>query len=346
VRTDLFDYDLPKDRIAQRPAERRDASRLLIVERETGRISHRTFTDLPGFLRPGDCLVVNDTQVLNARLDGVRAATGGKVQALFVGTDADGLWRLWLQTRGRLQPGETLLMGEPALALELVDRDPQGGWLARGPVEGDVPGILERVGRTPLPPYIRRSGPSEEDGEDAKRYQTVYARHPGAVAAPTAGLHFTDALLEQIRAAGVRIASLTLHVGTGTFKPIHAEQIEDHVMHREWYEVSADAVRAIRETCDSGGRIVAVGTTAVRVLETIAAKPALEPHAGWTDLYIHPPYEFRLVDALVTNFHLPRTTLLVLVCTLAGRDLMLRAYREAVAEGYRFYSYGDAMLIE
>ncbi|MGD8450314.1 MAG: tRNA preQ1(34) S-adenosylmethionine ribosyltransferase-isomerase QueA [Phycisphaerae bacterium] len=337
-------YDLPPNLIAQRPAEPRDASRLLVLHRDTGRIEHRTFRDLPEYLDPGDCLILNDTRVIPARFF-CRRATGGRIEALFLREEA-GLWHLLLKPSARLKVGERLTC-DAGGDLILTDRGQRGAWQARP--DPDVPAIefLDRAGQPPLPPYIRpdtagRHG--EPDQADRERYQTVFANRPGAVAAPTAGLHFTSELLAHLSAAGVGQANVTLHVGLGTFAPIEVDDLADHPMHAEWYDIAAPALATLRQTRAAGGRLVAVGTTSVRVLESL---PALDtaPASGWTNIFIYPPYTFRHVDRLITNFHLPGSTLLALVMAFATRDQILTAYTEAITRAYRFYSYGDAMLI-
>jgi S-adenosylmethionine:tRNA ribosyltransferase-isomerase len=337
-----WDYDLPSHLIAQQPCSERDQSRLLVVNRADQSLAHHVFADLPRLLNPGDLLVLNDTRVLPARLLGRRARTGGKWEGLFLRQTDDGCWELLCQTRGRLSEGEAIEVVPGPLRLELVGRSPEGHWLAR-PGEPGSPGeLLERFGQVPLPPYIRKGHAAAGDRE---RYQTVYARRAGAVAAPTAGLHFTPRVFEQLEQRGIGRTFVTLHVGLGTFQPIQAEDVTQHRMHREWGELPAAAAEALAACRARGGRVVAVGTTSVRVLETVAASGPPRPWSGETELYIHPPYPFRAVDALVTNFHLPRSSLLLLVSAFAGIDLIRRAYRTAVEERYRFYSYGDAMLI-
>ena len=348
---DLYDYDLPPDLVAQEPLPDRSAARLLHLRRSDGSIAHRHVRDLPELLRPGDLVVVNDSRVLPARLVGRRAATGGKWEGLFLRTettgDHAGAWVLLAQARGRLAPGERVVLldraDRPALALELVGRAAGGAWLARPDSAEPAVAILERIGRVPLPDYIRggAAGPG-----DAERYQTVYAREPGSVAAPTAGLHFTEPLLAALAARGVGLARVTLHVGLGTFRPITAARIDDHPMHAEWCACPEETAAAVRAARARGGRVVAVGTTAVRTLETAALAGTIGPWAGSTELFIRPGSRFRAIDCLLTNFHMPRTTLMVLVGTLAGRETILRAYATAVRERYRFFSYGDAMFIE
>jgi S-adenosylmethionine:tRNA ribosyltransferase-isomerase len=340
-----FDYDLPPHLIAQQPAPERDQSRLLVLRRGGPVIAHRAFADLPDLLAPGDLLVLNDTRVVPARLLGRRADTGGKWEGLFLRETADGLWELLSQTRGRLTAGETVLVEAPPappLPLELVSKTPERHWLVRPHGDGPTAELLARYGQVPLPPYIRKGRAGEGDRE---RYQTVYARQSGAVAAPTAGLHFTPELFERLHRRGVERAFVTLHVGIGTFQPIQVEDVTRHQVHREWGELPAVTVAAI-ETCRArGGRVVAVGTTSVRVLETVAASGPLRARRGESDLTIRPGFTFRAADALVTNFHLPRSSLLMLVAAFTGLESMHAAYREAIAQEYRFYSYGDAMLI-
>jgi S-adenosylmethionine:tRNA ribosyltransferase-isomerase len=348
MRIDSFDYDLPAHLIAQEPCPERDQARLLVVRRADATLAHHLFRDLPDILSPQDLLVLNDTRVLPARLLGRRARTGGKWEGLFLRQLPDGLWELLCQTRGRLTEGEMILVEPGPLRLCLAGRSPEGHWLARPSEPGSPMELLERHGQVPLPPYIRKG---RAVAADQSRYQTVFARRPGAVAAPTAGLHFTPRVFEALERRGIGWTFVTLHIGLGTFKPIQAESIEEHHMHREWGELSVGAAEALTSCRQRGGRVVAVGTTAVRVLETavLASRgrqpPEVRPWSGETELYIYPPYEFQAVDALVTNFHLPRTSLLLLVSAFAGIDLIRRAYMTAVERKYRFYSYGDAMLI-
>ncbi len=342
MRTDFLDYDLPPHLIAQEPAPERDGSRLLVVRRAAGTLEHRLFHELPDLLARGDLLVLNDTRVVPARLLGRRARTGGKWEGLFLRATPDGLWELMSQTRGRLTEGETVVVAPGGLELTLVSRTPERRWLARPNETGSAFELLRRHGHIPLPPYVRKGRAAEADQE---RYQTVYARRAGAVAAPTAGLHFTPRVFGRLDEAGVGRSFVTLHVGAGTFAPIKADDVTKHQMHREWGELPEETAAAAAACRAGGGRVVAVGTTSVRVLETAAATGPVRPWSGETDLFIRPPYHFRAVDALVTNFHLPRTSLLCLVSAFAGVELTRRAYRTAVDEGYRFYSYGDAMLI-
>jgi S-adenosylmethionine:tRNA ribosyltransferase-isomerase len=341
-----YDYELPKELIAQQPAVCRTDARLLVVDRRQNTLTHKHVRDLPEMLRKNDCLVVNNTRVVPARLLGHRNATGGHWEGLFLETNPDGLWRLMCQTRGKLQPGDVITLTSAVNAedveLELVAKEPDGTWIARPRSDQEAFALLDRVGRVPLPPYIRKGQMVRADREN---YQTVYAKVPGAVAAPTAGLHFTAALLERLADGGVELCSLTLHVGAGTFRPIATDTLAEHPMHSEWANLQPAAVDRIAACRERGGRTVAVGTTSMRVLETAAADGCLRPFTGNTDLFIRPPYEFHAVDVLLTNFHLPRTTLLVLVRTFGGDELIRRAYDEAIRERYRFYSYGDAMLI-
>lgn len=331
-----FDYDLPAALIAQTPAEPRDSSRLMALDRRDGSVSHHRFGELPGLLRAGDQLVFNDTRVLNARLDARREATGGRVELLLLHPTAAGCWASMARPARRLRTGERLALPHGAVA-RVVRR------LETGTVELELPpevaDHLDRYGELPLPPYIRGySG-------DPERYQTVYAREEGSVAAPTAGLHFTPALLAELEQRGIGSHYITLHVGMGTFKPVQAERIEDHQMHSERYYVPEELPRRLSEARERGSRVIAVGTTAARSLETIAVEPQRAGAWSETAIFIRPGHEFRLIDGLVTNFHLPRSTLLMLVSALAGRESVLRAYEEAIKNGYRFYSFGDAMLI-
>ena len=334
----FFDYELPEHLIAQIPTAERSGSRLLVVHRRTGELEHRHFRDLPEYLNPGDLLVRNDTKVLPARLIGLREKTGGRWEGLFL-KESDGIWELLAQTRGFVEVGETLTANEGALRLELVGRTEDRHWLLRPHSSGTAAELLAVHGQIPLPPYIRKG---MADVADADRYQTVYAAHAGSVAAPTAGLHFTPELLRTLLLREVGIADVTLHVGLGTFAPVKVADPTRHAIHSEWCEVPAQTVDAIR-SCE--GRVIAVGTTTARTLETAARTQPLAAFRGPTDLFIHPPYEFRAVGGLITNFHLPRTTLLLLVQAFCGGELLRTAYAEAVREGYRFFSYGDAMLV-
>ncbi len=342
---DDYDYDLPRHLIAQQPLAKRTDARLMLVDRQSGALGHYHVRDLPELLRRNDCLVINETRVVPARLVGFRTLTGGHWEGLFLSADGAGNWRILSKARGKLAPGETVTViderSQEAVRLRLLVKEPDGVWIVHAETSEETFALLDRAGRVPLPHYIRGG---EMLASDRERYQTVFARSPGSVAAPTAGLHFTAELLERIEQLGVAIARVTLHVGLDTFRPITAENLADHAMHTEWGELPAEAAEKIVQARASRGRIVAVGTTSVRVLET-AARAGLAAWHGNTDLFIRPGHEFRAVDALLTNFHLPRTTLLVLVRTFGGDDLIRRAYEEAIWEEYRFYSYGDAMLI-
>ncbi|MBN2492753.1 MAG: tRNA preQ1(34) S-adenosylmethionine ribosyltransferase-isomerase QueA [Planctomycetes bacterium] len=341
-----FDYALPADRIAQEPAATRDGSWLLVLCRRTGRRAHARFQEIGAWLEAGDLLVVNDTRVLPARV-AARRRTGARLDMVLVREVAPGRWSALVQGARRVKSGETVLAGGGGQAVVLRRRpDPDAPW------EVDFGGapvaeFLAREGRAPLPPYIARDAVQDaRDGLDRERYQTVFARRPGAIAAPTAGLHFTSALLEALAARGVERTTVTLHVGPGTFLPVRCARLEDHRMHAELFEVSVAAVAAVERARARGGRVIPVGTTSLRALEA-AADPAgrLAPARGWTDLFVRPGYAFRVADGLITNFHLPRSTLLLLVSALAGAELIREAYAEAIAMNYRFYSYGDAMLI-
>ncbi|HEV3340469.1 MAG TPA: tRNA preQ1(34) S-adenosylmethionine ribosyltransferase-isomerase QueA [Pirellulales bacterium] len=341
-----YDYDLPRQLIAQRPLARRTDARLMVVDRAQGNLQHRNVRDLPDVLRAHDCLVINDSRVLPARLLGKRSLTGGGWEGLFLSADDPGRWRILCKTRGKLQPGEKVVLlnrlGNEDVRLELLEKQPGGVWLARPESTDETYALLDRVGRVPLPHYIR-GGEMIED--DRQWYQTVYARHPGSAAAPTAGLHFTDELLGRLVDAGVTPVRATLHVGLDTFRPINAATLAEHEIHSEYGNLAATAVDRIQRCRSLGGRVVAVGTTSVRILETAARSGELQPWSGQTDLFIRPPYPFRIVDVLMTNFHLPRSSLLVLVRTFGGDELIMRAYTEAIRENYRFYSYGDAMIV-
>lgn len=348
METSLFDYHLPVDRIAQRPADRRDQSRLMLLDRATGAIEDRQFSQLPTLLRPGDLLVANDTKVLPARLS-LRRLTGSQIEGLFLQAAADGHWEMMIRGRGRIHPGETVAVaGAEGQTLVLVDSLGEGLWRVRPEPAVDHQDLLRRVGRAPLPPYIQRKTSDQAlDAQDRERYQTVFADQPGAVAAPTAGLHFTPELIAELKRRDILTVPLTLHVGLGTFKPVTAQRVEDHRLHGERYRLPAATATAVRNARAEGRRIVAVGTTVVRVLESLAAARAgFHQAEGETDLFIYPPFEFRVVGALITNFHLPKSSLLMLVSAFAGREFILRAYHEAISRGYRFYSYGDACFIE
>ena len=340
MKTSDFYYDLPPELIAQTPLERRDQSRLMVLDRNTGAVSHEHFYDLSAHLRPGDCLVLNNSRVLPARLIG-RRESGGVSEVLLLTDKGDQVWECLVRPGKKLRPGTRVHFGDGELTAEILEVLPDGNRLVRFHYEGIFLEVLEKLGRMPLPPYIKA------ELEDQERYQTVYSRVSGSAAAPTAGLHFTPELLEQIQAMGVKIAYVTLHVGLGTFRPVKAEDIEAHDMHSEYCMVGEEAARIITETKRSGGRVVCVGTTSCRTVESFANEDGtMDPHAGWTKIFIYPGYRFKCLDALVTNFHLPESTLVMLVSALAGRERVLGAYAEAVREKYRFFSFGDAMLIE
>ncbi|HEX5724398.1 MAG TPA: tRNA preQ1(34) S-adenosylmethionine ribosyltransferase-isomerase QueA [Longimicrobiaceae bacterium] len=342
LRTSDYDFHLPPEQVAQHPSPVRDASRLLVVDRATGALAHRLFSDLSEYVPAGDALVLNETRVFPARLVG-RKPTGAHAEVLLLTPEGgeEKLWRALVRPGGKLKPGRTVEIGE-ALSVEIVDSSPGGERIVRLVTPLPLAEALDRYGEVPLPPYVQRAATAE----DRERYQTVYARARGSVAAPTAGLHFTSQLLEKLQEKGVRILRLVLHVGVGTFRPVEVEDPAGHRMHSEWYHVPPDAAAALNETRVAGGAVWAVGTTVARALETVADEAGtIHPGEGWTDIFIHPPYRFRAVDHLVTNFHLPRSTLLMLVAAFAGYELVMEAYREAVEGGYRFFSYGDAMVV-
>ena len=342
VLTSDFDYHLPPELIAQQPLPQRDQSRLLVLDRANGSIRHSTFSRLPDHLSPGDCLVLNDSRVLPAAFRANRS-TGGNIQGLFL-SQSQGLWQVMLRPSARLRQGESLdLLGYPG-QLILTDSLGKGQWSARVEPSAPVLQILEQIGHTPLPPYIKRQ-PNCDDPSDRQRYQTIFAQQPGSVAAPTAGLHFNQKMFNSLQAKGINKAYLTLHVGLGTFAPITAENIDQHRMHSEYFSISADTVSMIQAARSTGHRRVAVGSTSLRVLESASATGKLTPQQGCTDIYIKPGYKFAATDAMLTNFHVPRSTLLVLVCALASPELIFEAYQQAIDRKYRFYSYGDAMLI-
>ena len=340
-----YDFELPKELIAQQPVASRSDARLMIVDRAAGTIEHAHVRDLADWLSPADCLVLNDSRVVPARLDGIRSQTGGRWQGLFLAADEQGNWQLLCKTRGRLQEGERIVLKDrhsrPAVQLMMLKRFEEGIWIARPDSSESTWGILDRIGRVPLPPYIRKG---EMVDDDLQWYQTVYADQPGSVAAPTAGLHLTQKLLSGLEERGIGLAKVTLHVGIGTFRPIAVQNLDEHRMHSEWGRLTAETAEQLSQAHERQGRVVAVGTTSVRVLETAAGKGP-GPWEGETDLFIKPGYQFQAIDALLTNFHLPKSTLLVLVRTFGGEELIKKAYWTAVEEGYRFFSYGDAMLI-
>ncbi|NDH06374.1 tRNA preQ1(34) S-adenosylmethionine ribosyltransferase-isomerase QueA, partial [bacterium] len=337
----FFKYELPPELIAQHPPQKREQSRLMLVDRKSSRISHHFFSDLPSLLKKDDLLVLNDTQVVKARLYGKRKTTGGKWEGLYLRTLDDGLWEMMSHTRGWPLPGETIVVEPGPLELLLVRKNAGGIWHAKPSLDGDAPAILEAHGKVPLPPYIRKGKALEED---TTRYQTIFARHPGAVAAPTAGLHFTEELFVALKAMGVDRSFVTLHVGPGTFKPLPESLPEVYNVDPEFGILPGETLTAIRECKQNQGRLVSVGTTSTRLLETAARANLNQPWQGWADLTIRPPFKFEQVEILITNFHLPRSTLLLLVGAFAGDNLIRLAYDEAIKNQYRFFSYGDAML--
>lgn len=340
MKTSDFYYDLPPELIAQTPLDRRDGSRLLTLNKETGETAHMHFFDLPKLLRPGDCLVLNDSRVLPARLLGRREPGGGAAEVLLLIDRGDKVWECLVRPGRKMKPGARLSFGGSLLTAEVLEEVEGGNRLIRFDYEGIFLEILEQLGKMPLPPYIK------EELNDPERYQTVYSREVGSAAAPTAGLHFTRELLDQVEAMGVRLAYVTLHVGLGTFRPVKEEEITDHEMHAEYCMISQETADAINQTKRSGGRVICVGTTSCRTVESWAAEDGtMKESAGWTSIYIYPGYRFKVLDCLITNFHLPESTLVMLVSALAGREHILAAYREAVEERYRFFSFGDAMFI-
>ena len=346
MRTDDLDFELPPELIAQAPPVERSASRLLHYRREAQSIEHLRFADLPRLLRAGDLLVFNDARVVPARF-GLRKPGGGHVEALFLGERGTGEWRVLLKNVGRGVGMELRFDGAPDVSAAVTEKHEGGEYVIRVGTPEPALAVLERLGRMPLPPYIKREKVADpRDVEDLERYQTVYAKAPGAVAAPTAGLHFTPALFAQLGQQGVERAFVTLHVGLGTFKPVTADTLDGHAMHRESYEVSPEAAEAINRAKGRGRRVIAVGTTAARVLESQRTGEPIAAGRGETGIFIYPPYRWRHVDALITNFHLPRSTLIALVAAMTGLEEQRRIYREAIAERYRFFSYGDAMFVE
>ncbi len=332
-------YDLPERLIAQTPLPRRDGSRLLLLDKTTGRTEHRHFYDLPDFLRPGDCMVLNDSRVIPARLIGARP-TGGAVEVMLLRQLEQDRWECLVRPGKKMRPGQTVVFADGALTGHVEDVTAGGERIVRFEYQGIFLEILERLGRMPLPPYIK------QQLDDPERYQTVYSVHPGSAAAPTAGLHFTNELLDRIRAMGVDVRFVTLHVGLGTFRPVKVEDVEDHEMHSEYCIVPAETAEAVNRAHAAGGRVIAVGTTSCRTLESFTGDDGiLRAEGGWTNIFIYPGYRFKCIDALVTNFHLPGSTLMMLVSALAGREHIMAAYAEAIREEYRFFSFGDAMFI-
>ena len=340
MKTSDFYYDLPQELIAQTPLERRDGSRLLTLDRQSGETGHHRFYELPQFLRPGDCLILNDSRVLPARLLGQRLPGGGACEVLLLIDRGDRVWECLVRPGRKMKTGARLSFGNGELTAEVIDEVEGGNRLVRFEYDGIFLEVLEHLGKMPLPPYIK------EELQDQERYQTVYSKVLGSAAAPTAGLHFTPDLLQRIGEMGVGIGYVTLHVGLGTFRPVKEDAIENHAMHSEYCVIPQETADLINRTKAQGGRVVCVGTTSCRTLESWAGEDGtMRPSAGWTDIYIYPGYRFKIMDALITNFHLPESTLIMLVSAFAGRDQILRAYEEAVRERYRFFSFGDAMLI-
>ncbi|UCG47972.1 MAG: tRNA preQ1(34) S-adenosylmethionine ribosyltransferase-isomerase QueA [Phycisphaerales bacterium] len=348
MKTDKLDYHLPPELIAQHPLAVRSDSRLLVLDRATGRLEDSTFDRIARFLLTGDCLVLNDTKVLPARFF-ARRRTGGKIEALFLAQAGPGIWQVMIKGARKIRPGETLYLKDrhrnDCCTAVLLEKIAEGICLLRIDADTAAETLLGDIGFPPLPPYIRRNDDPETAESDRRRYQTIYARKPGAVAAPTAGLHFTRKLIDRLKHFGVTFAYITLHVGPGTFMPVTAEKLEDHNIHAERFSIDAENARIINSAKKNARRIIPVGTTSVRTLETIASTSPLQARAGTTDLFITPGYKFKITDAMITNFHLPKSTLLALVAAFAGLETILAAYKHAVEQKYRFYSYGDAMLI-
>lgn len=335
-----FDYYLPEELIAQDPLEDRSSSRLMVLDKKTGEIQHKIFKDILDYLKPGDCLVLNNTKVIPARLFGVKEGTQAKIEILLLKRKENYIWETLVKPGKKAKPGTKIIFGDGLLVGEVIDVVEDGNRLIQFSYEGIFEEILDQLGQMPLPPYITHTL------KDKNRYQTVYAKYDGSAAAPTAGLHFTKELLEKVKAKGIDIAEVTLHVGLGTFRPVKVENVLDHHMHSEFYMVSAEAAEKINATKDRGGRIISVGTTSTRTLESAADENGrLKECSGWTEIFIYPGYKFKLIDCLITNFHLPQSTLVMLVSALAGREHVLAAYEEAVKEKYRFFSFGDAMFI-
>lgn len=340
LKTHDFYYDLPEELIAQTPLERRDGSRLMVLNKDTGEIEHRHFYDLPEYLRPGDCLILNNSRVLPARLLGHRLPGGGACEVLLLIDRGNKTWECLVRPGKRMRTGAKLSFGDGELTAEVVEELPGGNRLVRFDYEGIFLEVLERLGKMPLPPYIK------EELQDQERYQTVYSKVNGSAAAPTAGLHFTQELLDQVSTMGVKLGYVTLHVGLGTFRPVKEDEIEGHEMHSEYCVIPQETADLINETKKNGGRVICVGTTSCRTIESWAAEDGtMTASAGWTDIFIYPGYRFKVLDGLITNFHLPESTLIMLVSALAGREHVLAAYQEAVKERYHFFSFGDAMLI-
>lgn len=340
MKKEEFYFDLPEELIAQDPLEDRASSRLLVLHKESGKLEHRHFRDLKEYLQPGDCLVLNDTRVLPARLIGERESTGGKVEILLLKRKEKDVWETLAKPGKKARPGMKIVFGGGLLVGEIMEVLEEGNRLVRFTYEGIFEEVLDKLGEMPLPPYITHKL------KDKERYQTVYAKHEGSAAAPTAGLHFTREMLQELEAAGVHIVYVTLHVGLGTFRPVKTENILEHTMHSEYFSIEEESAALINQTKAQGGRIVCVGTTSCRTVESAADEEGrVRAGSGWTDIFIYPGYSFKVLDCLVTNFHLPESTLVMLVSALAGKEKILYAYNEAIQEKYRFFSFGDAMLI-
>ncbi|MBM7554641.1 tRNA preQ1(34) S-adenosylmethionine ribosyltransferase-isomerase QueA [Thalassobacillus pellis] len=336
-----YDFELPEELIAQTPLADRTSSRLMVLNKQTKSIEHSRFSDIKNYLQPGDCLVLNDTRVLPARLYGVKEDTGAKVEVLLLHQTEEDEWEVLVKPAKKVKPGTKVSFGGGRLTAECTGMKDHGGRLLRFEYEGIFLEVLEALGEMPLPPYIKEQLPDKE------RYQTVYAREEGSAAAPTAGLHFTNELLSEIEQSGIELAYITLHVGLGTFRPVSVENVEDHDMHAEFYQVTKETAEQLNRVRENGGRIISVGTTSTRTLETIMRDYGRFVEAsGWTDIFIYPPQEVKAIDGLITNFHLPQSTLIMLVSAIAGRDFIMEAYQEAVQERYRFFSFGDAMFIK
>ena len=335
-----FYFDLPEELIAQEPLEDRASSRLMILDRRTGEIKHDIFKNITKYLKEGDCLVLNDTKVIPARLIGQREDSGGKVELLLLRRTSMNEWEVLVKPGKRAKVGKRVVFGNGELVAEIIDTTKAGGRIVRFYYDGVFEEVLDRLGEMPVPPYIKKKL------KDKNRYQTVYAKYEGSAAAPTAGLHFTEELLDEIRNMGVKTVFITLHVGLGTFRPVKEEIIENHKMHEEFYIVTEEAAKAINEARKNGGRIIAVGTTSTRTLETVADESGyIHPKSGWTDIFIYPGYKFKAIDGMITNFHLPESTLIMMVSAFAGKENIMRAYKVAIENKYRFFSFGDAMLI-
>ena len=340
MKTSDFYYDLPHELIAQTPLKDRSSSRLLSVDKLSGDLRHGTFTDILNYINPGDCLVVNNTRVIPARLYGVKEGTGGKIEFLLLSRKEDDVWEVILKPGKKAKPGARFVFGEGLLTAEILDTVNDGNRLVKFYYDGLWENVLDRLGEMPLPPYIT------EHLDDKERYQTVYSKHEGSAAAPTAGLHFTPELMKAIEEKGAKIAYVTLHVGLGTFRPVKVDDVENHKMHSEFYVIDEETADTINQTKKNGGKIISVGTTSTRVLETVADESGfVKASTGWTDIFIYPPYKLKCPDALITNFHLPESTLLMLVSAFSSKEIMMNAYEEAVKEKYRFFSFGDAMFI-